>query len=170
MYRPLGSLAGTRHLEVGGSGPQRVVMIGALLVIIAGGLGLAAWNFFGDDDLPGDVDEVEDVYRYQCAQDGCGHEFTMDAPQREQFVQSLESGSARHLRYLPHCPKCETRHASVRMFDCPKCGKKYVPFGAKAAWMVARGTQRPSAEMTDVCPHCNTDIIEFRTAKMRKKR
>ena len=171
MHSLPGSHVGPKRLELAGSGAGKALLIGALVLIIVAGLGLAAWSFFGEDDLPapGQSGDGQGVHYYKCARDGCGHEFAMTARQREEFAKSLDPALAGRMKYLPHCPKCQAPHACVRMFDCPQCGKKYVPFGVKTAWTVARGSQRPSENMQDVCPHCNANVAELRTAKIREQ-
>ncbi|HOF18335.1 MAG TPA: hypothetical protein PK082_05445 [Phycisphaerae bacterium] len=63
------------------------------------------------------------------------------------------------------CPHCNAKKSGLPMVKCPACGKWYVPPGARE---MMRG-EPPPADARDVCPHCNTDRIQWYREHRRRR-
>ena len=124
----------------------------ALIVVIAGGIGLSVW--FMLDDSPKAAPKGRRIPEYVC--DQCGKHFTLA---REQFAEQIPDERITRTDPAavgrPHCPLCQARHSGLTTVRCPKCGKAYAPPG--------QGSPGPARadEPKDICPYCKTDRSQW---------
>lgn len=158
-----------RRLEIGGASGPRLVMIVGLSAVILLSAATTAWVFFrGGDKSDGSPERGKTHFArgvpFKCS--ACGHEFVMTDADFQNYQRDIDR-SAGPLSRLPHCPECGARHAAVMMQKCPKCGKNYVPYGVEAGIKMAQG-QPPPEGAKHICPHCKTDVNEYRRQHRRR--
>jgi len=130
------------------------LLIAALAVAVAG---VAVGTYFTlrkSGPTPADV-----RLHFQCAD--CGHQFSLEreALPKEALDRAVLDPNLVRL----DCPSCKAKQSCLRMVRCPHCGELYVPDSIRAA---ATGERDPDAR--DVCPHCQTDRLEWYRRRSRK--
>jgi DNA-directed RNA polymerase subunit RPC12/RpoP len=148
-----------KRLDLSGVGKQEYVMIGALVVIIVGSLVFTVIHITGDD-TPGGGAQYE--VKFKCEQ--CGHEFSPDPKQSDDYEMAMEMGGA------IKCPECGGQ--ALPMTRCPNCEKYYVSDLTRyqAQYYASDQPPPPGPEPKQICPHCGTDYREWWRKKREERR
>ncbi|MCK4602803.1 MAG: hypothetical protein KAU28_10080 [Phycisphaerae bacterium] len=151
--------AGSKRLDFSGAGGGRKIEFllgGALAVIIIGSLLLIIWPMVTGGPWP----SKDRTYRFECQK--CLHQFEMsmeDLDRREAEPSMAPMGV-----YMLDCPKCGGKNSALVMSKCPNCQKWYVLSRDKSPMQ-----ERPE-DIGNVCPHCKTDVDEWRYQRRKKNR
>jgi len=153
---------GLKRLNLGGAGKSEYLMIGALVVIIVGSLVFTIMRFTGDG-AGGGGPAAE--MKFQCQQ--CGHIFTPDPAQGEQYEMAMEMGMAGL-----DCPNCGAEKSALIMTKCPSCGEYYVSDQTKweAKYSMSDQPPPPGPAPRSVCPKCGTDYQDWWRKKREERR
>lgn len=143
--------AARRPVSRRGEVKMEYVFSGALAVIIAVSLSLAVYfGFFGGGANRQDISEIELLYK--C--DKCQAEFSQPLEQLAP-EEMMQKGAPRPV----DCPECGATASAWRMTECPSCGKSFV----------SPKTRNPFTQEREICPHCNTDIPQWRRDNRKKR-
>ena len=167
---------GTKRLDVGGAGGggggfmggrgMEYLLMGSLAVIIVGSLVLTIYYGMGS----GSASRTNVKPMYKCMIEDCGHEFelTQQDAQRPKDMMMMGPGM---MSFKADCPKCQNKECCVRMAKCPSCEKYYVSPRLDFDDRMMRGEIEQGEEPPpDICPHCQTDRIQWYRDNRKKKK
>ena len=160
------SLSGSRFSrpDFGGRRTEHL-LIGGLIVVIVGALALAIFGGGGDD-----TEEYEPMW--QCQAEGCKHEFR-PPPVKTPPVKDRPDVLMDDMQMvILDCPKCGAKEGCLPMDRCVKCGESYVS-GPTTEWAAKQKADPDATPMgrvksRNICPHCNTDQIQWRRKQRGK--
>jgi len=136
----------------GGGKKSDKLILAAVAVAAAGAVGLLIAAVLSDDK----VEETPWVVRFQCLDVTCGHEWEPGAAQLKADPEMLLSPRVR-------CPRCKGM-TGVQMTQCPRCKRFFV-----SARRLNPDAPFTPEMMKNVCPHCNTDIMQWQKEQREKK-
>ena len=155
------------RLDLSGGGGGRTmeyILAGSLALIIVGSITVAVWTSLGGGSRG---NAAAGQMMYKC--DKCGEEYALDPAELGDPEQMEMYGD---MGMLPRdCPKCGAEKSAYLMVKCPECGKYYVPDSHRhmAEAMMNPNAPPPPEHTRDICPHCNTDRIQWYREHRRKR-
>ena len=154
------------RLNLGGRSTE-YLLIGGLVVIIAGSLALTVFN--PGKKGPGDIKPM-----WQCQ--ACQHKFE-PPPVTEAPIRRGPGFIDDDMRMVfLDCPKCSEKESCLPMNRCLECKEFYVSdiTRERAEFQKANPEQTtmmpPRTRAKNVCPHCKTDQREWRRKNRKKKK
>jgi len=139
------------------------VFAGALALIIISSLVLTIYHVGGDKTGSGGR-----IIRLECQ--SCGHQFEL-TPKEMMEKNSAGPGGMPAPGMVPgmamslDCPSCKIESSAIPMTRCPACEKYYVSEASKYPEAYMSGQMPP-----DICPHCNTDRIQWYHDKAKSRK
>ncbi len=127
---------------------MEVIFGGALAAVIVAALVGLFWTMLSGNG-PGAAQAGPP--QYQCLD--CEHEFEPEEVPRDRMREAEDPAMM-----LLDCPSCNAEESSMQMVRCPNCNRHYI--AQRTRHMVEDGYPVPE-DIRDVCPHCDTDRIEY---------
>ena len=163
MLGDVRSRLGSARLNFGGRRTE-FLLIGGLGVVIIGAIVLTVMHGMG-----GRIGGGSRKPMAECR--SCQERFEYD-PSADPQALGGWMGPGEQI-YRPDCPKCGEKASGLPLMLCPNpdCGKHYLFPLVPDTLTIQKGADPSMLKRADpVCPHCGTDLHEWKREQFRKKR